>query len=261
MKIHIASDFHMEFTPTWSYQPPKADVSILAGDIAPGHAGPDFIKDMGYKNPVIVVAGNHEFYGCDYDEMKPKLWADYEGFGIRLLENEATEINVRGEEVLVLGATLWTDFRLYGDTGTSILAAQYGMNDFRQITRRDGDRLFTANDTAEINSMSVGWLDNQLKRNFGRKTVVVTHHAPSATSISPQFSGSPLNPAFVSNLEHLMLKYAPTLWVHGHVHSSHDYMIGQTRVVANPRGYPTDRFRLGLAFENTRFDPNLVVEI
>jgi hypothetical protein len=27
------------------------------------------------------------------------------------------------------------------------------------------------------------------------------------------------------------------LWTHGHVHNVNDYMIGDTRVVSNPRGY------------------------
>jgi hypothetical protein len=27
------------------------------------------------------------------------------------------------------------------------------------------------------------------------------------------------------------------LWTHGHTHEKFDYMIGGTRVVANPRGY------------------------
>jgi predicted NBD/HSP70 family sugar kinase len=29
-------------------------------------------------------------------------------------------------------------------------------------------------------------------------------------------------------------------WVHGHTHSTHDYMIGNTRVLCNPRGYPRE---------------------
>jgi len=27
------------------------------------------------------------------------------------------------------------------------------------------------------------------------------------------------------------------LWVHGHTHDPYDYVIGETRVVCNPRGY------------------------
>ncbi len=38
----------------------------------------------------------------------------------------------------------------------------------------------------------------------GGSTVVVTHHLPSARSIATRFMGSPLNPAFASNLAHLI---------------------------------------------------------
>ena len=31
------------------------------------------------------------------------------------------------------------------------------------------------------------------------------------------------------------------LWVHGHTHSPSDYMVGDTRVVCNPLGYPGER--------------------
>jgi Icc-related predicted phosphoesterase len=40
----------------------------------------------------------------------------------------------------------------------------------------------------------------------------------------------------------------PALWIHGHVHESFEYTIGQTKVACNPRGY----VRYG---ENAGFDP------
>jgi hypothetical protein len=46
------------------------------------------------------------------------------------------------------------------------------------------------------------------------------------------------------------------LWVHGHMHDSFDYVLGETRVVSNPRGYARNGVN-----ENARFDPNMVVEI
>ena len=41
--------------------------------------------------------------------------------------------------------------------------------------------------------------------------------------------------------------------VHGHIHSQQDYMIGDTRVVCNPRGYPDE--------PNANFIPNLTVNV
>ncbi len=47
-----------------------------------------------------------------------------------------------------------------------------------------------------------------------------------------------LSPAFNSDLEPLILRHQPELWVHGHTHWSVDYAVGRTRVYSNQRGYP-----------------------
>jgi hypothetical protein len=42
------------------------------------------------------------------------------------------------------------------------------------------------------------------------------------------------------------------VWVHGHMHDPVDYKIGETRVLANPRGYVPyegDKFLPGFYFE------------
>ncbi|HEY5915265.1 MAG TPA: hypothetical protein VJA21_32185 [Verrucomicrobiae bacterium] len=40
---------------------------------------------------------------------------------------------------------------------------------------------------------------------------------------------------------------------HGHIHYCCDYTLGKTRVLANPRGYPTE--------SRTGFNPGLVAEV
>jgi hypothetical protein len=32
----------------------------------------------------------------------------------------------------------------------------------------------------------------------------------------------------------------PKLWIHGHTHDSFDYMVGETRVICHPKGYPKE---------------------
>ncbi len=72
-------------------------------------------------------------------------------------------------------------------------------------------------------------------------------------SIPPKWLGDPLNCAFASDLESLVLKSRARLWVHGHIHSQSNYLIGETRVIANPRGYPKE--------EVGDFQPDLVIEV
>ena len=66
------------------------------------------------------------------------------------------------------------------------------------------------------------------------------------------FATDPITGAFVSDLEELILTAKPVLAVHGHVHNSCDYSIGQTRILCNPHGYGN---------ENENFNGALVVEV
>ncbi len=83
--------------------------------------------------------------------------------------------------------------------------------------------------------------------------MVVTHHSPSAQSIPRQYENDILSASYASNLDNLVRELEPDLWVHGHMHETCDYLIGKTRVVCNPRGYPDER--------NPQFDPTLVVSV
>jgi hypothetical protein len=168
---------------------------------------------------------------------------------VHLLENDCVEIG----SLVFLGATLWTDFRLIGDPVTSGAAAQIGMNDFRRIRLIPTYRRFMPKDARAFHAQSLEWLAQQIEDARGKKIVVVTHHAPSPQSIPPRFQDDPLNAAFASNLDQFIADCGAALWIHGHVHYHSDYVIGGTRVIANPRGYPTE--------PDTGFDPSLVIEV
>jgi hypothetical protein len=69
--------------------------------------------------------------------------------------------------------------------------------------------------------------------------IVVGHHAPSKQSTKPQYEKDVMvNGAYSSDLSEFILDHPQIkLWTHGHTHHNFDYMIGSTRIVANPRGY------------------------
>lgn len=62
--------------------------------------------------------------------------------------------------------------------------------------------------------------------------------------------------ALLSDLEPQIRRWQPALWLHGHVHDSFDYYIGNTRIVANPRGYAPKG-----VVENKAFDATLTVNV
>lgn len=254
MRIHLASDFHLEFTPKWTYEPPKnVDINLIAGDVYPGPDMVNRLRKIGYHAPVLTTPGNHEFYDHKIDCLPEQRSGD-----INVLQGTAVIHGFGNDAVVFLGATLWTDFALDGTPAMSMIHAQRMMGCFSHIKHPTEPRPITPNETRIMHEQAVFWLNSEMAKHQGKRIVVMTHHAPSTRSISPQYYGSPLNPAFCSDLEWLMVKYKPVLWVHGHVHSSHDYMVDQTRVICNPRGYPHPYLD---TFENPDFKPNLVVEI
>jgi Icc-related predicted phosphoesterase len=247
MKIHIISDLHLEFR---KFKAPEvdADVSILAGDVSLGVSGLRWIEDNFPDRPVIYVLGNHEYYSHRLPALTDEIRRKAQDSNIFVLENDAVQIG----GVTFLGATLWTDYALDGDVEVSSTIALNLMSDFLEINRLHGKPTLVPEFFQRTHHASRKWLHDTATKIRGPK-VIVTHHAPHARSIAPQFANNRLNPAFASDLTDLIEAADARLWVHGHIHSHSDYRIGKTRIINNPRGYPN---------ENTNgFDPGLVVEI
>jgi Icc-related predicted phosphoesterase len=223
---------------------PDHDVVIIAGDICQGLSrGVRWIADQGLnEKPVIYVPGNHEYYGFDFEaERAEGRNESAKHRNIHVLDHDAVTIN----GVNFLGATLWTDYRLFGEAiaDAAMHNAEKAMNDHRVIRYRD--RRWRAVDAASEHALSRSWLEEQFDRP-GKTFIVVTHTAPSPESIAARYKDDLVTAAFASNLEHLV--HRASLWVHGHTHVGSDYALGNCRVVNNPRGYAA----LG---EAATFDP------
>ena len=215
VKIQILADLHLEFG---HVEIPRtdADVGVLAGDVACGLAGLEWIGKMFPDQPVIYVAGNHEYYGHALPWLTNKLRARATG-NIHFLENGSVEFG----SVRFLGCTLWTDFELYGPDIAQrrcMDAARSALTDYARVRHDPDFRRLRPDDTARFHRESRAWLAQELARPFGGATVVVTHHAPSIRSVAPQYQDDPLTAAFASNLEEFVCDNEICLWVHGHTH-------------------------------------------
>jgi predicted phosphodiesterase len=253
MRLHVLSDLHLSLA-GMDLAATDADLVILAGDIARPEQACAWARRIG--KPVIYVAGNHEFYNGDLQNTLHALRSGCAGSSVHVLECEAWVF----AGVRFLGATLWSDFRVFADDETrarSMANAAVLIRDFQRISvDAERRRLFTPQDSRTLFDRTSTWLDAQLQQPFDGPTVVITHHAPSSKSIHPRFAGSLLNGCFVSDLERLMGGERARLWIHGHTHDSFDYTVHGTRVLCNPRGYVVQ----GVG-ENPVFDPALVVEV
>jgi len=248
MKLWTISDLHTE-TGFWSPREiPDADVCVLAGDIARG--GEEIVRwaaqHIRPHMPVVAVLGNHEFYRGDLETERRKAQAQGWRHDIAVLDDMTLTVG----DVRFVGATLWTDYALYGDPDTTMKAARLGINDHRLV--RIGGRPFMPADALRMHKQSVAYLESVLAAPFDGDTVVVTHHCPHPDSVHADYAGDPLTPAFCNDLSGLIERYQPTAWIHGHTHSSFDYQVGSTRIICNPRAYPG---------ENPSFNPQLVVEV
>lgn len=249
MRLHVLSDLHLGLQ---GMPPPavEADVTILAGDILrPAAAAMAWAASLG--RPVLYVPGNHEFYGGAIPAVRQELARSAHVHGIHLLDEGVQVI----DGVRFVGATLWTDFELFGAAGKDramALSAKF-MRDFSVIRNADGST-FTPADSCALFAEQYAWLAAALEEPFHGPTVVITHHAPTPHSVHPRFAESPVSAAFVSDCSALMGR--AVLWIHGHTHDSFDYVVGGTRVVCNPRGYCPGGVR-----ENADFDPGLCIDV
>ena len=248
MRIHILSDLHLEFAP-FEVNDVGAKVIVLAGDIHTGKNGIKWIRQAIVDRPVVYVLGNHEFYGQKIPKLISEIKEAAQGTNVHVLENDKVEIG----DVAFLGATLWTDFSLNGDPVLAEVAAQTSITDFRRIRVTPSYRRFRPMDARRFHRQSVEWLGQEVAAIQGKRLVVVTHHAPSPQSIPSKLRTDPLNPAFASNLDRFIAESRAALWIHGHIHDRADSIVGDTRVVANPRGYPSE--------PHTGFDPSFVIDI
>lgn len=271
--IRVISDIHHDYNRSEKYLFDFGnDFIINCGDTG-GDANTCINWNKNYVKQGVVVAGNHLGYSPSHPELDGvtihekntkntqllEISTTFSGNnGIRLLSNSLTE----HQGIVIIGSTLFTDFALYGkDKIEQCMAyAKKYMNDFRYIyvvghreysLNPDGTwkikmkkrsestvRPFTPQDHAYFFNFSIGYIKEKVQEYKHKPIIIVTHHAPSPYSISPEYKGDILSAAFASNLNEFIIDNPQIrVWAHGHVHSPFDYILGQTRVVCCPFGY------------------------
>lgn len=237
--ISILSDLHVDAN-TLPVPPldflSEVTAIVIAGDIADNFRknGVPFLVDhvLPHRRPVVYVPGNHCFWQTNLVTEIGRMRKVAADLGIHLLaEGESVVI----EGVRFVGATLWTDYRVHPDYSLPVAATacRTVMNDHKRI--RHNGRLTPKHlgDTHQTHRMAIRRV---LEAPHGGKTVVVTHHAPHPRSLLEGAPSDITDGAYASDLTSLITETAPWLWVHGHIHSSRYYRVGETRIIANPRG-------------------------
>lgn len=278
MKLRITSDWHLnsykyhypdeaasntEMSKAWQdkFLPVMPDDSeqilIIAGDIDNG-LNRSFTKQVFHDiqqrfYQTIFVYGNHDFYGQRLRQDGKVLISPQSIQG----DMFSTRLTRYEEKLDIHATTLWTDFDKGNVEVMDLLSRR--LNDYFSI--KSGDSPITPIEVYEVHNSQLDWLMNYTTKTKldKQRCVIVTHHAPSAKSVSPKYVGHETNPGFVSDFDDFVAACGAVVWVHGHVHSSHDYYIGPTRIICNPVGYMLSSDR---EFENQEgYNPRLVIEV
>lgn len=284
VKALVMSDLHLEFEKDANLDwleslaplPDSAlyDMIILAGDIAFAGMRLDAYEQLFYYfeqlnkvgKPVIFVPGNHEFYHSDnFDDLCEKL---NEKLTEKINLSKYSNIRILSRYIFVfdgitfIGATLWTDFdKQNQEEMERAISLKWneekqqeevkGMAEYKVVGTSDG-YLITPQAVYQEHCEDLAFIQKQLENNDPKKCVVITHHSPSNKKFGLQWTKS-IPSAYSSDLDDDILNYQPIAWVHGHIHDSLDYNIGNTRIICNPRGYLTKKI-------NSDFNPNLIIE-
>lgn len=281
MKIQVQNDLHIEMDKQTRHTLPGGETLLLAGDVCVAdclrpvrtdqrairqrQVCDEFFKTECAKyDRVYYVMGNHEHYHGVFNDTADILREYLKDTNVTLLDKEWVALN---DEWLLFGATLWTDYN-NGDW-FAMFDAKNKMNDHHIIeyVRPVGTEpvvgcepvphkgKFVPQDALEEHRNTIMELVPGVIDNKEKKIMVMTHHAPCEQSVHPRYAGDRMNYAYFTELgnwiaEHTNIKH----WFHGHMHDTFDYMVGECRVVCNPRGY------VGYML-NEGFNPTFELEI
>lgn len=232
MFLRLYSDLHYGIntkTPFHIPNPVPGEVLILAGDIIDNYSkGIDFLKKAADADRTILfIPGNHEYHSRDIlKDNSSILLEKINSPNFIILDNETITIN----GYKFIGSTLWSDLL---DTlpYPELVKLCNSSGDFRAI--HYNGKPITIDERQSLFDEAVIFLEREVTKD----SIVITHYLPSISLIYKDYKDSPRIPLFASDLDYLILKKKPKLWLYGHTHFPNDTLIGDTRLISNPYGY------------------------
>jgi Icc-related predicted phosphoesterase len=245
MKLQIMSDLHFEMHADGGaglireLDPTGVDILVLAGDItmARQYANLERVFEPLAKKyrHILYVPGNHEYYKSSPTEVTRNL---------AKLTTALPEVVVPQNGTVVIGGQRFIAGTMWFRPDPTAEPNKRFMHDFSLI--QDFEPW-----VYEQNAAFEKVLTTQVRPD----DVVVTHHLPAFESVPARFARSTMNAFFVCDTVPRARERQPKLWIHGHSHDRCDYLLGNTRIVANPLGYPNEPNSLAA------FEPSFSVDV
>ena len=233
MRVQYMSDLHLESCGYEFQFPKRAPCLVLGGDIgrlSDYEQYAEFIfKQCDRYDHVVLILGNHEFYGCDHKEGITKgteLAVDRRAQQkLKVLYRGAWEIP--GTNSVLLGCTLYSTI--------SPQCTRLSL-DFNRIAD------WSVEKHNKEHQLDLAWLRSKIKTissvSPNKKIIVVTHFSPcfEGTS-SPVHKSREGSECFCSNTLGVVQRKFPearlTHWISGHTHWNFRFRRGGTVVLSN----------------------------
>jgi predicted phosphodiesterase len=264
MRVLYFSDIHVEvreqgrpapwtptlplgFGPDLSACAGGVELLVLAGDIGRMQSRRN-VSPLAYAEQaaaflgcrVVLVPGNHEYYRGSFDEDRAAMLAARRP-RVCVLDRGEVFLASGSSRLRVLGATLWTDYAVTGDTDAAMEIATRDFVDHSLIRRAAGSRPFMPADALDEHRLSRAWLAGRLAQSHDGPTVIVTHHVPHPAAAHPDRGLDELASAFCSDRSDLIAAAASAgakVWIFGHHHWSHTIEVCGVPLLSAQPGYP-----------------------
>ncbi len=208
--IQVCSDIHLERNDIDDISKiiiPSAEILVLAGDIG-NPMSEIYTHFLDYYSKlfkiILLITGNHEYYGNSISETEEKIEDICSLYkNIHFLNNKIFKY----EDIVFIGTTLW-----------SLIPDHYVINnelsdmkDFKLI------KDFTLDRHRRLFKENLEFIEN----NLGKKSIIITHHAPSMKCIADEYKNDVVNCCFASNLDNLFMNNKVLGWIYGHTHNNY----------------------------------------
>lgn len=233
--IQYMSDLHLERVKYEFEIPRTAPTLILGGDIGRLCDFDQYVNFLKRQcrsfDRVLLVAGNHEFYGSTREEGldAAQRISNDETLRNKLIFMHRTRVDIEEGRVIVLGCTLQS--HIGSDCGRLT-------NDFSRIKNWSVQK-----HNAE-HELDVQWLKQSLSETAASdsqaRVIIVTHYAPAfERTCHPKNERSAASQCFSSDILHAFPDWTGsdqvTHWIFGHTHWNARFKCFDTTVVSNQR--------------------------
>ncbi|MDR2772261.1 MAG: metallophosphoesterase, partial [Elusimicrobiota bacterium] len=244
----------------------------IAGDIAGSLESTKAFLRPKLEN-VIFIAGNHIVYNYEKKPIQTLYQELQDEFPISSNIAFLQDAYKIVDDTVFIGATLWTDYSfnngmLPKDTPKEKLVKfnmeviKTYMNDYRWglcLDENGKKAPLEPKNCAKFFAQSLDFIQKTYDKfaDTGKKIVLVVHHGVSPKVLGKGYTHDEISSAYMTDLESYLIDKMPklSLIVHGHIHISCAYKIGEIPVFCNARGYEN------IGQKNVNFQKDLVLEI